>query len=116
MKFAVSSQNWKTITRHGGKSRRWLLFEAEAGAEPREVGRLDLPEDETVHASHGAVHHPLFDMDVVLTGSCGEGFMRRMANQGVRTFATEEKDPVAAIKAWFAGTLVPAAPHEHHHH
>lgn len=41
MRIAVTSQNFKTVTGHAGKSRRFLIYEARPGADP--VDRFDLP-------------------------------------------------------------------------
>ena len=40
MRIAVTSQNLRTITGHAGKTRRFIVFEAEPGREPVEVDRL----------------------------------------------------------------------------
>ena len=41
MRIAVASQNYRTITKHAGMTRRFLVFEAEQGAAPREVNEAD---------------------------------------------------------------------------
>jgi predicted Fe-Mo cluster-binding NifX family protein len=115
MKIAVSSQNFRTITGHGGKSRRFLIFEADGSAAPKEIDRLDLPMDMSLHDYHGA-DHPLFQagVDVVITGSCGNGFVQRLGRQGIRVFATAATDPADAAAMVAAGQdLPPAAPHQH---
>ena len=44
MKIGVGSQNFRTITGHAGKTRRFLIYEAgQAGI--REIERLDLPKE-----------------------------------------------------------------------
>ena len=60
--------------------------------------------------------HPVFAVDVMITGGCAEGFIHRMASHGVQVLATSETDPVAAAGLVFAGEPLPAAePHEHDH-
>ncbi|MCW8862194.1 MAG: nitrogen fixation protein [Rhodospirillales bacterium] len=105
MRFAISSQNFMTITRHAGKTRRWIIFEANDGAAPVEVERLQLPEDMAIHNFADDGPHPLYDVDVVIVGSCGEGFVRRMACHGVVAVPTEIKDPVLAIRSYLSGDL-----------
>ncbi len=100
MKIAVASQNFRTVTPHAGKTRRWLVFEMEKGADPVETGRLDLPREMALHDYGGTAPHPVFDMDAILVGSCGAGFPARMARHGVRVAATEETDPLLAVKAF----------------
>lgn len=114
MRVAVTSQNFRTITGHAGRTRRFLVFEAGAdGMTPEEVERLDLPRSMSLHEYHGD-DHPIYRTDVVVTAGCGEGFVRRLAAHGVRVIATAEDDPLRAVTAVMAGVdLPPAAPHEH---
>lgn len=72
MKFAVASQNFRTITPHAGKTRCFLLFEAEPGMAPTETGRLDLPKDMAFHNFAGGPH-PLDVVDTVIAGSAAPG-------------------------------------------
>ncbi|HYH22662.1 MAG TPA: nitrogen fixation protein [Azospirillum sp.] len=111
MKFAVASQNFRTITPHAGKTRRFLLFQAGAGAPPVESGRLDLPKELAFHGFAGGPH-PLDAVDVVIAGSAGPGFVARMRERGIVTVATVETDPQAAVAAYLDGTLRPAAGHD----
>ncbi|MFD2181526.1 NifB/NifX family molybdenum-iron cluster-binding protein [Rhodoplanes azumiensis] len=116
MRIAVASQNFRTVTGHAGKSRRFLVFEAERGAPPREVARLDLPKELSIHEFACDGPHPLFAVDAVIAGSAGAGFVRRMAEHGVTAVATAEPDPATAVAGFLDGTLAPAGPHEHAAH
>ncbi len=112
MQIAVTSQNFRTITGHAGKTRRFLVYRADPDG-VAEVERIDLPKEMSLHEYHGD-DHPLFGMDVVVTASCGEGFMRRLARHGVNVVATAETDPLRAAQGIAAGRqLPPAAPHTH---
>ncbi len=103
MRIAVGSQNYRTVTPHAGRTRRWLVFEAAEGAEPVEVARLNLPKDMALHGWEGAgAPHPLHTMDAVLVGSCGAGFIRRMAGHGVRAAVAACEDPRDAVVAFLA--------------
>ncbi len=114
MKVAVTSQNFRTVTGHAGKSRRFLVFEVNGDAEPREVERIDLPMGMAFHDFHGDGPHPVDVADVIVTGGCGAGFMHRMAARGIRVVPTSETDPLKAARAVGCGEpLPPAAPHEH---
>ncbi|MBK5959458.1 nitrogen fixation protein [Rhodoplanes elegans] len=113
MRIAVASQNFRTVTGHAGKSRRFLVFEAERGARPREVARLDLLKEMSIHEFQCDGPHPLFAVDAVIAGSAGAGFVRRMAEHGVTAVATAEPDPATAVAGFLDGTLAPAAPHDH---
>lgn len=115
MRIAVTSQNFKTITGHAGKSRRFLIYDLEPGTDPIEVERLDLPKEMSLHEYHG-LDHPLYQhqLNAVLTGGAGENFIQRMARDGIQVFTTSETDIAAAINAIANGDdLPPAAPHEH---
>jgi len=113
MKIAVTSQNFRTVTGHAGKARRFLVYEAD-GETVREVGRLDLPKEQSFHELHGDAPHPIDGVDVLVTGGCGENFVARMARRGIRVVATSETDPVTAARLVSTGrSLPPPAPHDH---
>jgi len=125
MKIAVTSQNFRTVTGHAGRARRFLIYDAQPGAEPVEIGRLDLPKELAMHDFHGGGPHPIDDVDIILSQGFGEGFAQRMAKRGILAATTEEADPVAAVKACLArrqgGGEVGAVAtcgcsHGHHHH
>lgn len=117
MRIAVSSQNFKTITGHAGKSRRFLVYETDGGATPAEVDRLDLPMEMSVHEYQGD-DHPLFQLGLaaLVTQGAGQGFVQRMARHGIVVHATSESDPLRAVTLVSAGLpLAAALPHEHDH-
>lgn len=121
MRIAVASQNFRTVTPHAGKTRRWLVYEAGPGVEPVEVERLDLSKEMALHDwQEGGAPHPLFAMDAMLVGTCGGGFIRRMARNGVRAAVATDEDPVAAVRAFLASGAATAplaldAADDHHH-
>ncbi|MDV7145519.1 NifB/NifX family molybdenum-iron cluster-binding protein [Tropicimonas sp. TH_r6] len=110
MRIAITSQNFRTITGHAGKTRRFLVYEVESGTEPREIERLDLPKEMSMHEFHGDGPHPLDSADAVVTLSAGAGFIRRMAARGITAMTTSETDPAAAARAVAEGRLAPAMP------
>jgi predicted Fe-Mo cluster-binding NifX family protein len=115
MKFAITSQNFRTVTGHAGKSRRFLVYSAEPSQEPLEIERLDLPRELAFHEFRGEGVHPVDGVDVIITGGAGAGFVHRLAARGIRVAVTGETDPLAAIRRFFDGTLPPPLPHDHHH-
>jgi predicted Fe-Mo cluster-binding NifX family protein len=117
MKIAVTSQNFRSITQHAGKTRRFLIFEQDpTSGEVKELARLDLPKEMSMHEFHGA-NHPIFEMDYLITGSGGQGFVQRMASAGVTVLITGEQDPLTAVTAVIEGKpLPPPAPHDHANH
>lgn len=117
MRIAVTSQNFRSITSHAGKSRRFIVYEWTGDAPPVEVQRLDLPKGMALHDYHGD-DHPLFGLglDAIVTGGAGEGFLQRMGRRGIQVLATSETDIDAVLTALAAGQPLPAAaPHEHDH-
>jgi predicted Fe-Mo cluster-binding NifX family protein len=115
MRVAITSQNFRTITGHAGKTRRFLVYEVAGGGEPKEVERLDLPQGMALHDYHGD-DHPLYGLglDVIITGGAGQGFVQRMARFGIQVLPTAETDIVAALGALASGQPLPAAePHAH---
>ena len=114
MKIAVSSQNFRTVTAHAGKARRFIVFELATPCTPRDVERLDLPRELALHEYRG-LDHPLFAMDAVITGGAGDGFVRRLGARGIEVVLTGETDPLQAVHDYVAGIVKPPLPHEHGH-
>lgn len=121
MKIAVGTKDFATIATHGGRTRRFLVYEADLatnpGTDPVETGRIELGEEEVLHLCGDGRPHPIDTVRVVITGSSGAGFVAHMKRRGIEPVTTKETDPVRAIRGWLAGTLEPAPepahPHEH---
>ncbi len=106
MRIAVSSPDGLRVCGHAGKARRWLLRE-EDGSERD----LLLAREQLFHYWEGeAGAHPLETVDVVVTGSAGEGFVKRLERQGVKVLVTGEKRVDRVIDALVAGRELPAPP------
>lgn len=67
MQIAVTSQNFRTVTGHAGKGRRFLIYEVD-GTSTTEVNRLDLPKEMSFH-EFGGIAHPLDGTAVLVTHS-----------------------------------------------
>lgn len=115
MKVAVTSQNFRTVTAHAGKTRRFLIFDISHPCSPREVDRLDLDKALSFHEFRGD-HHPIDGVAVLITGGAGEGFRVRMAQRGIELIVTGETDPVQAVIDYTQGIVKPAIPHDDHQH
>lgn len=110
MQIAVSSQNFREVTGHAGHARRFLVYEIDEARAIHLVDRLDLPKEFAIHGFDDRQPHPLYDMDVLITGGAGEGFKRRLATRGVQVVATGETDPETAVRDFMAGVVkVPQA-------
>ena len=115
MKIGFTSQNFRTITGHAGKTRRFLILGQNEAGKPVEIERLDLPMEMSLHEYHGE-DHPIFRVDVLVSASCGQGFIQRMASHGVPVITTSEEDPYLAAEILYSGEqLPPPVPREHHH-
>ncbi len=126
MKIAVTSQNFRTVTGHAGRARRFLLFDVAADGTITEAGRLDLPIEQSFHEWRGSAPHPIDGVDVLISAEFGEGFAARMARRGIEAVMTTETEPLAAVRDYVqrkaAGTLPAYAGcgggghHDAHHH
>ena len=67
MKVAVTSQNFRSVTAHAGKTRRFLIFDLRCACSPRESERLDLPKEMSFHEFRGD-RHPLDGVSALITG------------------------------------------------
>ena len=116
MKIAVSSQNFRTITAHAGKSRRFLLFDATTPCSPQECERIELAAEMVFHNFRGGPH-PLDGVAAILTASAGGGFVARMAARGTEVVVCGGSDPRSAVRDYLSGLLKPAAVtcHDHDH-
>jgi predicted Fe-Mo cluster-binding NifX family protein len=106
MKIGVTSQNFRTITAHAGKARRFMVFEASDGCIVR-TAELDLPKEMSIHEHPCHAAHPIDGLDVLITGSCGEGFLKKLAERGIRVILTSETDPQTAVAAVASGASLP---------
>jgi len=107
MKVAVTSQNFREVTGHAGRTRRFLIYDAQPNQEPVEIDRLDLPKELAFHELHDkeVASHPVDVAEVLITGGAGPGFVHRLAQRGVKVFVTTETDPVQAVKLFLVGKL-----------
>lgn len=127
MRVGFTSQNFRTITGHAGRTRRFLVFDLTEDGAATEIERLDLPVEMTMHQFHGTGPHPLDGLDVLVTKECGPDFRRRMARRGVSVVVSaEDTDPASVLRAIAEGRMDVSPPavavddgehdHGHHHH
>ena len=114
MLVGVSSQNFRTITSHAGKGRRFLVFDVDAQGHITHAPRIELEKAETMHETAPGLGHPLDALDVLITGSAGAGFLRKMDERGVRVVMTSLSDPEDAVNRWSRGETLPEAAHDGH--
>lgn len=102
MKIGVTSQNFRTITGHAGKTRRFLVYGESKSGQWQESERIDLPKEMSMH-EFKVGEHPIDDLDVLITASCGDGFISKMASRGVKVIQTSEIDPQLAVEKLASG-------------
>jgi predicted Fe-Mo cluster-binding NifX family protein len=113
MRIGFTSQNFRTISGHAGKTRRFLVYEVEENGNITELERLDLPKEMAMHEFRGD-DHPVFSFDLLITAGCGQGFINRLAQHQVQVVATSEEDPTQTINKLLRGeTILPPQPHTH---
>jgi len=115
MRIAITSQNFRTITGHAGKTRRFLVLEGAPGGEPHEAERLDLDKEMSFHEFQGGAH-PIDGCEVLITQGAGFGFRQKLARRGIRVLVTGESDPYQAARAYLNGEPLPAPVEEEHDH
>ncbi|MBI4809455.1 MAG: nitrogen fixation protein [Nitrosomonadales bacterium] len=112
MKIAVTSQNFKRVTGHAGKSRRFIIYDLGTACDTPKVVWLDLPMDMTFHEFSGGPH-PLDDVDVILTASAGPGLVDKLARRGVQLVTCGESEPRKAVRDFLMGEVKQSNPHAH---
>jgi predicted Fe-Mo cluster-binding NifX family protein len=112
VKIAVTSQNFKSVSGHAGKSRRFIIYDVSTPCDAPEVVWLDLPMEMSFHEFCGD-KHPLDDMDVILTASAGQGFIAKLARRGVQVITCGESDPRKAVRDYLMGEVKQTNPHAH---
>lgn len=106
LKVAIASQNLKQITAHAGRARKFLVFDVSTDGSWQQGVTIKLPKEMAMHDFAGE-HHPLYDMDILVIGGCGPGFVKRMQRHDLEVIITSESSPVQAITALAAGETLP---------
>ena len=128
MKIAIATDDGKTISRHFGRAKYYLVLTIEAGAvtgqelrekpahnhghhghhEPHELHLHDhSPEPgESPADTHGQMLDPIRDCAAAIARGMGAGAYVSIQNAGLRPFLTEFEQAEAAVQAYIDGTLV----------
>ncbi|MGA8055768.1 MAG: NifB/NifX family molybdenum-iron cluster-binding protein [Burkholderiales bacterium] len=117
MKIAVTSQNREAVTAHAGKCRKFWIYDVE-GKQVKRKTLLELPKEQSLHASDGESPHPLDGVHVLISGGMGGGLADRLARRGISALVTSEPNPDWAVAAYIDGRLetLPPQCHERHGH
>lgn len=104
LRIALCSQNRKTLTAHAGKCRKFWIYTVRDGiVQGRDL--LELPLEQSWHATPDSAAHPLDDVDVLIAGSMGSGLQARLRARGIMPRVSELSDLDAAVAAYLAGEM-----------
>jgi len=106
MKIAIVSKDFKSITGHAGQARKWLIYDLsghQAGAPLPAPALIELARAQVIHNFRDDSPHPLDGIDLVVAGSAGDGFIRRMKKRSTEVLLTGEPDPAKALSCILAG-------------
>jgi predicted Fe-Mo cluster-binding NifX family protein len=104
MKIAIATSDFIHVAGHAGQSRHWLVYDSDAGT--TEAGRITLEKSQVFHHWETG-SHPLDDIEVIIAGSAGDGFVRRMKERDIAVLLTGELDAMRALSAVLAGEVLP---------
>lgn len=104
MRIAVTSQNITTITPHAGKCRRFWIYETDTGA-CLDRRFVEVPLEETFHATHDGLPRALRDIEVLISRSMGNGLREYLLRNGVVPIVTDEENPDFAVVSYLNGIL-----------
>ena len=94
MKIAVGSQNQKTISGHGGKTSKFLIYTIDT--DTKEISTKELivlaKEDILPNRFHESPNpwapQPIYDVDILIIGGVGMGIVYRLAKGHISSYHT----------------------------
>lgn len=110
MKIAVASSDFRKVTGHAGRARKFLVFEVTADGATGAPTRVELEPDMVFHHFKDDRPHPLDGIGALIALSAGEGFVTKMAGRGVDAVQTAETDAAKAVRDYVAAKLSPPKP------
>lgn len=113
--IALTCQTRREITEHAGQCRNFLVYSVD-GTEISPPRLLELPREGSLHHLAPGAPHALDGVDLLISASMGDGLRHKLAQRGVQTLLTTERNPLQAVQRWLQGALPDeAVPHEHDH-
>lgn len=105
---AITCQNKKKISGHAGTCRNYLIYKIIDNI----IVSKELIEISIEEALHNTFHnpienpnHPLFKVDILLTGGIGLGGIMHLKHYKVQAFIVDETNPDEAVKKLLDGNL-----------
>ena len=105
MKIAIATNDYTHVAGHAGQARHWLIYDSDSDSVEPE--RVQLEKAQVFHHWESDDPHPLDGISVIVAGSAGDGFLRRMAKRGVQVLLTSERDVTRAFSAVLSGEVLP---------
>ncbi len=117
MKIALTFQNGRTISGHAGHCTKFIIYTIDN----EHIVSNTVIEIEKERTFHNVLHnlmlpfmdHPLFNVDVIMSGSLSNRFVEKMKLKGVEAIRTAETSPEEAVKKFIAGELAILEPIVH---
>jgi predicted Fe-Mo cluster-binding NifX family protein len=104
MKIAIATNEDGTrVVGHAGKTRHWRVFDCQPGQPLPEAERIVLSEQQLPHHFRDDGPHPLHGVEVIVTASAGDGYVRHMARWGAQVLLTGETEPRVALQKVLQG-------------
>ena len=104
MKIAIATKDhWSKVSGHAGQNRNWLVFDCQPGEPIPEPRRILLTREQLPHYFQDDGPHPLHGVEIVVTASAGDGYIRHMEKWGTTVLLTGETGPLVALKKILAG-------------
>jgi len=114
MRVAIASGNGRTVSRHYGRARHFLVLTIDDGRIVAREARLRpgaltshpagcSPEETTGHGRRAA--RIVADCDALIAGGMGPGAFEHLRHQGVTPVLTDVRDPDEAALRYAAGEL-----------
>jgi len=110
VKIAIATRDFIEVCGHAGQTRQWLLYDLSEHHSKRLLPaprRINLAKDQILHTFKDDSPHPLDGVDLVVTASAGDGFIRHMRQRRTDVLLTGETDPATAITRILAGEALP---------
>ena len=102
MKIAMTSPNAKNISGHAGKCPGYLIYEIDENKNIQKT-HLKLAKEQVFQNFSGPLsrspNHPLNGINIFVTQSIGEGLNRRLNEDGIKVYTTENKDTEEIIQS-----------------
>lgn len=109
MKIAFSFQDGKTISGHAGHCTKFIIYTLE-DADIVSTSIIEIEKERTFHnVLHNLMlpfmNHPLFHVDVIMSGSMGSRFIEKMKIKGIEAIRVDETSPEITIQKYLDGRL-----------